>query len=193
MPPASADPGTPTSAPTAGTRAWLWGRVRRERQQAADLTRRAQWLQAELENVRKQAERDRAQASDKATEALVRRLLPVLDSLQHAASSAPASEGEDGAGLALVHRELLRTLEAEGLAAITTQRAAFDPLRHEAVQRAEPRACEAGEEPGLWVEAELRRGYALRGRVLRPAMVRVVERTVAQEPEPDSLSKERDA
>ncbi|HEV8359261.1 MAG TPA: nucleotide exchange factor GrpE [Candidatus Thermoplasmatota archaeon] len=162
-----APPPPPTST---GTRAWLWGRWRTERRRADDLLHRAQWLQAELENVRKQAERDRAQAGERAAERVVTRLLPVLDSLEAAAAADP--------GLALVGRELERALAEEGLAPIRALGQAFDPRLHDAAQR-DARACRDGEVPGLVVDAELRRGWTLRGRVVRPAMVRVVERIPA--------------
>lgn len=157
-------------APSTGTRAWLWARLRGERKRAEDHLKRAQWVQAELENVRKQAARDGQQAAEKAVRDVLLRLLPVLDSLE----AAPASEG-----LTMVRAELERALAAEGLHPIEAAGQAFDPLRHEAIQRTE-RPCAPGEAPGLVVEQELRRGWAHRGRVLRPAMVRVVERTPSE-------------
>lgn len=179
MPDAPANP-SPRS-PLPGTRAWALGRWRQERGRADELLKRAQWLQAELENVRKQAERDAAQAGERAVAALLRRLLPVMDSLQHAAAQAAKPEQE---GLALVHAELEKALAAEGLSPIRCAGERFDPDLHEAVQRAE-RPCREGEEPGLVVEQELRRGYLFRGRVLRPALVLVVERVPRQPADAD--------
>lgn len=162
--PAMADTAPP---PAPGTRAWLWARLRRERVRADDLLQRAKWVQAELENVRKQAERDRAQAADRAVADLVQRLLPALDALD----AAPPSEGLD-----LVRRDVAAALAAQGVVPLAAAGQPYDPLRHEAVLR-EARPCRAGEAPGLVVAEELRKGWALRGKVLRPAIVRVLELT----------------
>lgn len=167
----------PEAPPTTpGTRAWLWGKLRREHGRADELLKRAQWVQAELENVRKQAERDRSQAGERATADLLKALLPTLDALQ----AAPPDSGFD-----LVRKELERALTDHGLAAIEAQGRPYDPLRHEAIQR-ESRPCRDGEQPGLHVNRELRRGYAVKGRVLRPAVVHVVELTAPAGPASDS-------
>lgn len=162
-------PNPPATPPP--RRAWVWRRLRAEQARSADLLRRAQWLQAELENVRKQAARERGEARQRAAEALAVQLLPVLDALEAA--------GPDP-GLALVRRDLLRTLEAEGLRPIPALDQPFDPALHEAAQRAQ-RPCQPGEAPGLRVAREVRRGYTLHGRVLRPALVHVLD-LLPQEP-----------
>jgi molecular chaperone GrpE len=104
---------------------------------------------------------------------LVQRLLPALDSLDHALANA---EGEVAHGLRMVRADLDKALAAEGITPLPALGQPYDPLRHEAIGRT-TRPCQDGEAPGLVVGQELRRGYALKGRVLRPAMVHVVERT----------------
>jgi molecular chaperone GrpE len=192
-PPAEAAPGAPGRA---GTRAWVWLRWRAERRRAAELQGKLAWLQAELENVRKQAERERAHAGERAAHDLVAKLLPALDSLDSALHGADPADPL-AHGLELVRRELAKTLAHEGLQPIPGAGSAYDPLRHEAIART-TRACADGEAPGLFVAEEVRKGYTLRGRVLRPAMVRVEERNAAEpagapSPARESHSKERDA
>jgi molecular chaperone GrpE len=150
---------------------WLWARWRAERARSRDLLRRAQWLQAELENLRKQAERDRAHAGERAVEQAFAQLLPALDALD----AAPPDPG-----LALVRAELDKALASQGLQRIAPGHGQpFDPHAQEAVRR-EARPAQPGEPRGLVVGATLRPGYALRGRVLRPAMVHVLELSEAE-------------
>ncbi|MCA1814117.1 MAG: nucleotide exchange factor GrpE [Halobacteriales archaeon] len=149
---------------------WLWQRWRTERQRSKDLLARAQWLQAELENVRKQHERERSQAGERAVEQAFVRLFPTLDACD-------AASGQPGVGL--LAAELGKALAAEGLGRIApAEGASFDPRLHEAVQR-EARPAATGERHGLVVARCLRAGYTHRGRVLRPAMVHVLELTEA--------------
>lgn len=163
-----------------GPRAGLYARWRQERQRAEQMRSLAQWAQAELENLRKQGERERTQTEDRAAAGVVQGLLPVLDALDEASKGGDAPEG-----VALLRRELEKALAAQGLLPMLVAGQPFDALRHEAVLRDEE-PCKPGEAPGLWVAEELRKGWLFRGRVLRPAMVRVVERT---RPEPPSKSQ----
>jgi molecular chaperone GrpE len=132
---------------------------------------------AEFDNAKKRAAREREDYTRYATESLVRELLPVLDNFERALL---AARGEPGAaavvsGIELIQRELLRVLEKVGVTPFASVGQSFDPERHEAVARvpAGPGAAE-----GTVVD-ETARGYALNGRVLRPAMV-----TVAMAPDP---------
>jgi molecular chaperone GrpE len=125
-----------------------------------------QRLKAEFDNFRKRTAREQESMAARASEALVKELLPVLDDLERALVAAERHEEaklEDG--VRLVHRALAEVLARAGIAEIETD-GAFDPHVHEALL-AQP---VDGAEPGVVVEV-LQKGYLLGDRVLRPARV----------------------
>jgi molecular chaperone GrpE len=130
-----------------------------------------QRVQAEFENYRKRIQRLQDEQSARAATDLVTKLLHVLDTLD----LAQAHQGESGAGsedakaLQAARSMLLETLAKEGLERVNEAEVPFDPEVHDAVAK-----CEGEVEGGEPVIDEvLRSGYRWRGRVLRPAMVRV--------------------
>ena len=128
-----------------------------------------QRIAAEFENFRKRVERDRTQTVERSTERVIAALLPVLDSFDQAFTHQPSSEQEAALvkGMQSVYHQLMDVLAAEGLESIPTEGEPFDPNVHEAVS--------GGGAGDLRVADELRRGYTLRGRVLRPALVSVAD------------------
>jgi len=130
-----------------------------------------QRVQADFENFRKRTMRDQADQAARAHEGLVGKLLPVLDSFELAVLNIPSGDlGEAGdklkKGVELVYAEFFSVLEREGLSRIDAVGKPFDPEEHEAVMR--------DEGPGDPIVTEqMRAGYRLQGRVVRPAMVRV--------------------
>lgn len=146
----------------------LIGEVASARTEAARHLDHLQRVAAEFENYRKRVERDRAETVERSTERLIASLLPVLDSFDQAFSHEPETEHEAAVlkGMRSVYHQLMDTLAAEGLAAIPAEGEPFDPTVHEAVS--------GGGDGHLRVATEMRRGYTLRGRVLRPALVAVV-------------------
>jgi molecular chaperone GrpE len=129
-------------------------------------------LQADFDNYRKRTLREQTARAASASQALVARLLPVLDNFELAVSSAERSRDFDRMlkGVEMVFGELREVLEAEGLVRIEAEGKPFDPERHEAVIAVE----EEDTEPGMVVDI-VRAGYELRGKVLRPAMVKVAK------------------
>jgi molecular chaperone GrpE len=129
-------------------------------------------LQADFDNYRKRTLREQTARAASASQALVARLLPVLDNFELAVSSAERSRDFDRMlkGVEMVFGELREVLEAEGLVRIEAEGKPFDPERHEAVIAVE----EQDTEPGTVVDI-VRAGYELRGKVLRPAMVKVAK------------------
>ncbi len=133
---------------------------------------------ADLDNQQKRAERELGKARRFGVEALMRDLLPVLDSLEQGLQVSGADPGADQ-GLALTHRLLVKAMAAHGLVTIEAEDAPFDPDWHEAIAS---RVDEA-HEPGQVVEV-LQTGYRLHERLLRPARV-VVAQAPADPPEAD--------
>lgn len=124
-------------------------------------------LAADYENFRKRAVRERSEIIDRSSQRLVEALLPVLDSFDGAFAHDPQSPAEENlvAGVRGTYHQMMDILGKEGLAAISAQNELFDPEVHEAVS--------GGGDGELVVIAELRRGYTLKGRVIRPTLVAV--------------------
>jgi molecular chaperone GrpE len=139
------------------------------RGEAVQYREHLQRLQAEFENYRKRVLREQTQAVDLAARPVVLRLLEVLDDFDLALMHAQDRPDFDRFlhGVELVYAKLVDTLRAEGLERIEAQGKPFDPELHEALMQ-------SGEGNGDPVVADvLRPGYTLKGRVLRPAGVRV--------------------
>jgi len=122
----------------------------------------AQRLQAEFENYKKQTVRRNTEVVEQASAQLAEKLLPVLDAFDNA-----IIHGIDGIGP--LYKVMLDVLEKEGLDVIDTDGVAFDPNLHEAVMHEEGDADQR--EP--LVADTMRTGYTWKGKVLRPAMVKV--------------------
>ena len=138
-----------------------------ERDEYLDTLRR---VQAEFENYRKRVIKEQTALVDRATSGLVEQLLPVLDSFELALNNLDSAGGDDiesvRKGVELVYAELLGVLEKAGLSRIEAEGKPFDPNVHEAVMQ------EDGDGEPVVTDV-LRTGYTLKGRVLRPAMVKV--------------------
>jgi molecular chaperone GrpE len=126
-------------------------------------------LAADFDNFKKRARQEQADTIQYAGSVLIERLLPVLDDFQRALEHSPEGVDESWVrGLRLTVQKLEEVLAAQGLAPIEAVGSAFDPKLHEAVG-----AEESDEHPEDTVVSELRRGYRLHDRVVRPALVRV--------------------
>jgi molecular chaperone GrpE len=129
-----------------------------------------QRLAADFDNYRKRMTREQQALSERATERLVKELLPVLDDLERALQAAEQHEEATlEEGVKLVHRALAAALQREGLAEIETE-GRFDPHIHEALLSQPSEEAEQGS-----VLQVLQKGYKLGDRVLRPARVIVSE------------------
>ena len=126
-----------------------------------------QRVAAEFENFRKRSLRDQQEMTARASQRIVEALLPVLDSFDGAFGHEAQSPSEEGllSGLQGTFHQLIEVMEREGLAVIPTEGESFDPTVHEAVA--------GGSGENLVVAGEMRRGYTLGGRALRPALVAV--------------------
>lgn len=133
---------------------------------------------AELDNVKKRSAREREEVARFANEALIKDLLPVVDNLERAI--AHASGGGNGKplveGVEMVLKGLLDVLAKHGVTQISAVGQPFDPSKHEAMAQVE----DESQEPNSVVE-ELHKGYTLRDRLLRPALVSVAKSSKTRE------------
>ena len=123
---------------------------------------------AEVDNVKRRTQRERDDYVRYANEGLIRDLLPILDNFDRALEAARSTQEAARVveGVALIQRELLKVLERVGVTRYSAVGQRFDPNRHEATGR----MVSTTEAPDT-VVAEMTPGYALNGRVLRPAQV----------------------
>ncbi len=132
-----------------------------------------QRAQAEFSNYRKRQESEWQQRTQMSNAALIAMILPVLDDLERAMQTLPASlRGLTWIeGVFMIQRKLQIVLESAGVKPIETSGQSFDPLYHEAVTYEEVEGYEEGQ-----VIGDVQRGYMLGERVIRPALVRVARK-----------------
>jgi molecular chaperone GrpE len=138
--------------------------LKAERDQLVDRVAR---LQAEFDNARKRAERERIEFRDYATGSVVEQFLPVVDNFDLALKSTGSAE-QLRSGVSLIVKQMDEILRQMQVAPVPTVGEVFDPRVHEALG-----TVERDDLPDQHVAEEIRRGYKLRDRLLRPALVRV--------------------
>jgi len=138
--------------------------LKAERDQLVDRIAR---LQAEFDNARKRQEREKTEFRDYATASVVEQFLPVLDNFT-LALGANASAEQLRKGVELIVKQMEETLRGLNVQAIPTVGTEFDPRVHEALG-----TVEREDLPDQSVAEEIRKGYKIRDRMLRPALVRV--------------------
>lgn len=152
-----------TAGPAAASQTEI-EQLKGERDQLLDRLAR---LQAEFENARKRAEREKAEFRDHVTGSVVEQFLPVLDHFELALKSAGSVE-QLRSGVSLIVKQMEGVLEKLQVNAIPAVGAEFDPRVHEALG-----SVDRDDVPDQHVAEEIRRGYKIRERLLRPALVRV--------------------
>jgi len=140
--------------------------------QIADLTDDLKRLQAEFENFKKRTEKEWSERSKIATQRLMTDLLAVLDSFDKALEETKEDCDKDSleAGLDRLHKQLLQTLQREGLKEIKAE-GMFDPFMHEALMTEERDDVEEGQ-----ILEVYQKGYSLGQKPLRPARVKVAKK-----------------
>jgi len=133
----------------------------------AELTDRLLRRTADFENFRRRVERERAELLDFVGSAVVGELLPILDDFERALQAASADK-EYARGMELIYQRLLEALKRSGLEPLTCLGQKFDPHLHHAVEMAPSEEVE-----DQTILEERGRGYNFRGRLLRPALVKV--------------------
>jgi molecular chaperone GrpE len=136
----------------------------------ADLEDRMLRARAEFDNARRRAERERSEFLQFAAMDLIKELLPVVDDFERALKVETADR-DYAKGVELIYQRLLETLKKIGLEPIDTTGQRFDPNLHQAVDR-----VETEEADDMAILSEYQRGYNFKGKLLRPAMVKVAVR-----------------
>jgi molecular chaperone GrpE len=132
-------------------------------------------LQAEFDNSRKREAKERGEFRDYATANAVEQFLPVLDNFQLALKSTGSAE-QLRTGVELIVKQMDEALRSLNVQPVETVGAVFDPRAHEALEM-----VERNDVPDHQVIEEVRRGYRIRDRLLRPALVRVASNAEQKE------------
>jgi molecular chaperone GrpE len=138
--------------------------LKTERDQLLDRLAR---LQAEFENARKRVEREKLENREIVTGSVVEQFLPVLDNFELALKSKGSAE-QLRSGVSLIVKQMEEILSKMQVSAVSTVGEAFDPRIHDALG-----TVDRDDMPDQHVAEEVRRGYKLRDRLIRPALVRV--------------------
>jgi molecular chaperone GrpE len=143
-------------------------------QEAAENKAAWQRSAADFSNYKRRTEQEREAIMGLANEVLLAKLLAIVDDFDRAIANKPAELADSGwvGGIVAIDRKLDQLLESEGLTPIEALGKPFDPHEHEAIAQEDRPGVPEGT-----VIAELQKGYRLRDRVLRPAMVAVARHT----------------
>ncbi len=167
----SGSPADPAGADRADSPSAALASVTAERdrllEEKNDLLDRLLRRQAEFDNFRRRAERERADVLEYAHTESVRAILPILDDFERALKMESADK-EYARGMELIYQRFSDALKKLGLEPITSKGQKFDPNLHHAVD-----TVETNDIPDHTILEEFQRGYNFRGRLLRPAMVKV--------------------
>ena len=125
---------------------------------------------ADFDNYRKRVERDRAQMIARASEDALRDILPIIDDLERALAADADTSDRFHQGVQMIHKQMLDLLARRGLEPIEAIGQDFDPNIHEAVAYEPAAGRREGE-----IIGELRKGYRIGERLVRPSMVRVAQ------------------
>jgi molecular chaperone GrpE len=168
-----AAPESHAPGPSGETEESLRMKLQEKEREAAEHYEKYLRAAAELDNFRKRAARDRADAIKYGNEQLLRDLLPVTDAMERALQQSESSCDFEAfrKGLELLRTQLTSCLGRHGVEAIECLRKPFDPNLHEALMQVEGSGHVDNE-----VVDELEKGYLLNGRLLRPAKVSVCKR-----------------
>ena len=141
-----------------------------ERKKTGEYLSRLKYLQADFENLQKRARKEVEQAIEHGNESLIVKLLPVLDDLERALEAAREAKDKETIldGLELILKEVQTCLREAGLSSIESIGKSFDPSSHEAIGY-----LETADKPENTIIRELRKGYRLGDKVIRPSMVEV--------------------
>jgi molecular chaperone GrpE len=172
LPPADGDEnpsGTAAGGAAAGEASGAGTELQKLKAERDSLLDRLARAQAEFENARRRATKEQQEFRDYAAAEAVKSLLPVIDSFERALR-VTSDPGDFRSGVELIYKQLQDVLAKLGVRAIAAKGEPFDPHVHEAIEM-----VETSEAPDHEVLEELQRGYKIKDRLLRPAMVKVAK------------------
>jgi len=152
--------------------------LQEERKKNEEYLTRLKYLQADLENLQKRTKREIEETVKYGNEDLIVSLLPILDDLERALAAGRNSDNKDAVvgGLELILKATQNVLFQKGLSAIDAVGKKFDPAKHEAIGFISSQDCEDNT-----IVRELRRGYMLDSKVIRPSIVEVSRKPTAKQ------------
>ena len=160
-----------------------------EQKRSEDYLTRLRYLQADFENQKKRFEREAEQIKNYSNERIIISLLDVVDELELAVKNGEISTSPESMieGVELTLKKLRKVLEQEGVTPIESPEGKiFDPARHNAVVTEEKEDV-----PECTVLEEIRKGYMMRGKVIRPTIVKVAVKSTKKENESNQNSEEK--
>jgi len=141
-----------------------------QKEQAQNYFNQLARMKADFENLRRRSQKEKDEIVEYASEQLVKLLLPVLDNFERALADESGDFGKFKEGVKMIYDQIYEILSKEGLKPIPAKGEEFDPEKHEAVMSEKSPEC-----PDNTVLEELRKGYTFKGKVIRPAMVKVAK------------------
>lgn len=141
-------------------------KLQAEKQESEDRLKR---LQADFENFRRRTRQEKEDLAAVVIQGMLTDMLPLLDNFQRAMAAEAKDIESFKQGVEMIYKQFQEALAKNGLEAIDTTNAKFDPNFHQAVMRVQD-----PEKEDEMIAAELQKGYMAKGRVLRPSMVQVV-------------------
>ncbi|QDP40658.1 nucleotide exchange factor GrpE [Radiobacillus deserti] len=146
--------------------------VEQLKQEKTELYDRLLRLQAEYDNFRKRTQKEKEADRKYRSQSLITELLPVVDNFERALAVQGGEQATDGFvdGIKMVYKQFTDALEKEGVEEIAAEGQSFDPHLHQAVMQVEDEQYEANT-----VVEVLQKGYTLKDKVIRPAMVKVTQ------------------
>ncbi|SDH47290.1 molecular chaperone GrpE [Alteribacillus persepolensis] len=144
--------------------------IEKLKQEVEEWKNRSLRAQADLDNVRRRTKEEKEKAAKYRAQDLIESLLPVLDNFERAISVKPETEEAVSLheGVNMVYTQLFEAVQKEGLEVIETEGQVFDPEKHQAVMQVEEEGFDSNQ-----IVEELQKGYQLKDKVIRPAMVKV--------------------
>jgi molecular chaperone GrpE len=141
-----------------------------EEEKSKEYLTRLKYLQADFENYRKRVEKEVQEAVQRSNEKLVACLIDIMDDLEKAISTGETTENKDSLleGIKMIHKNLEKLLEKEGLERLNCVGQLFDPNLHEVLAEVSTKNLQSGT-----IVEEARKGFMFKGKVLRPSIVKV--------------------
>ncbi len=151
--------------------------LKEEKKRSEEYLTRLKYIQADFENYRKRLDRQIDEIKKYSNERLIIQLLDIVDELEMAIKSARSSDSKETLiqGVEMTLNNLRKVLEKEGVSSIECLGKPFDPSKHDAVSK-----VEKDDAKGCTVVEEIRKGYCMKEKVIRPSVVKVAVKPISE-------------